>query len=177
MRVRSSQRGSINSPSVLFVDDEPHITCGISVMLRREPFHIHTANSAEDALALLDRESIDVLVTDEKMPSMPGSELLSQVRRLHPNIVSMMLSGEATLDGAIRAINKGEIFRFLKKPLNPIELAASIQNALEHRTMILELRRLRVENADKDRILRDLELQHPGITQLETDANGVLYLP
>ncbi|MCA8971329.1 MAG: response regulator [Planctomycetes bacterium] len=161
---------------VLLVDDEPHVTKGLALMLRSEPYRVWTAHSADEALIALSAESVDILVTDEKMPGMSGSCLLAEVRRLHPSVVSLMLSGEATLDSAIRAINEGEVYRFFKKPVDRMELVAGIQSAIFVHDMICEIRRLRRENESKDRILRDLEARHPGITSLSVGDDGALIL-
>lgn len=145
-------------------------------MLRSQPYRVLTASSGDEALVTLRSESIDILVTDERMPGMSGSTLLAEVRRVHPDVVSLMLSGEATLDAAIRAINEGEVYRFFKKPIQPVDFIAGIESAMLVHDMIREIRRLRAANESKDRLLRDLEARHPGITTLNVGDDGVLIL-
>lgn len=123
--------------TVLFVDDEPGITQSIKRALRKEPYEIITANSAEEALELLKQHRASVVVSDEKMPKVSGSEFLSAVRREYPDTVRMLFTGYASLETATRALNAGEVFRFLKKPCNEIDLAIAIRQGLQHRRLLL----------------------------------------
>ncbi|MBI3817700.1 MAG: EAL domain-containing protein [Planctomycetes bacterium] len=117
-------------PRVLLVDDEPAVTQGIKDALRKEPVEIECANSGEIALAKLASGNFDVVVSDERMPGLQGSELLSLVRQQFPNVARIILSGQASLDAALRAINSAEIFRFLIKPCTPQEILNTIQDAI-----------------------------------------------
>jgi DNA-binding NtrC family response regulator len=127
---------------VLLVDDEPNITAGLKRALRREPYEIVTANSGREALEIMAAQPIDVVVTDEQMPGMSGSELLRTVCRRHPGTVRMMLTGQASLEAAIRAINEGEVYRFFTKPCNDADLRLTIRNALQQQTLMRQSRRL-----------------------------------
>ncbi|MEZ6004825.1 MAG: EAL domain-containing protein [Planctomycetota bacterium] len=120
---------------VLFVDDEPAVTGAIKIALRKAPFEVLTANSGREALSLLGQEPVDVVVSDERMPGMCGSELLSLVRVQFPDTVRMILSGQSDLQAAVRAINEGGIFRFLLKPCSPEDLASSVEEALDSLAM------------------------------------------
>src|SRR5687768_1096782 len=77
---------------VLLVDDEPHVTLAIQQALRREPFEFECATSGKQALALLDRAHFDVVVSDERMPEMAGSDFLTLVRQQHPDVARIILS-------------------------------------------------------------------------------------
>jgi len=92
---------------VLIVDDEPTITDLLKDALANEPYDILSAASAEEALPILDREQVDVVISDEKMPGMSGSEFLAIVRQEYPDTVRMILTGHGSLESAIRAINEG----------------------------------------------------------------------
>ncbi len=163
-------------PTVLLVDDDPGVPAALARLLRREPWRILVAHSGEEALDILGREEVDVIVTDEQMPGMRGSELLAAVRRRRPEVVGMILSGQATLEAAIRAINEGRIWRFFVKPANPVDLRFSIRQALELRELLAENRRLAAELEERDRVLRELEERHPGITELREDEEGAILL-
>lgn len=115
--------------TVLFVDDEPNVTANFQIMFRKTPFKVLTANSGREALEVLERSVVDVIVSDEQMPDMPGSVLLTKVRQSHPEIVRVILTGEASLDAAIEAINGAGIFRFLRKPCSVDELTACLKEA------------------------------------------------
>ena len=118
---------------VLLVDDEPAVVDGLRVALRREPFATHGATSAAEALALMERVPIDVVLSDEEMPGTAGSELLARVRERHPDTVRLILTGRGSLTAAIRAINEGAIFKYLTKPCSPAEVAATLRAALAER--------------------------------------------
>ncbi|MCR4438165.1 MAG: response regulator [bacterium] len=138
---------------VLFVDDEPHVLAALRRSLRKEPYELLCATSAAEALRLIATVPVDVVVSDEQMPGMSGSELLAEVRRRHPDTVRMMLSGKATLEGAIRAINDGAIYRFFIKPCDEVDLATTIRHALEHKDLVEENRRRAVELAEANKEL------------------------
>ena len=126
-------------PKVLFVDDEPHVVEGIRRALRDYSYRINTATSPEVALHMCRREQFDVIVADELMPQMCGSEFLSIVAREFPTCGRILLTGHATVEAASRAINEAGVIRLLLKPCPPSALRAAIELALrttpfEHRT-------------------------------------------
>jgi len=115
---------------VLFVDDEPSITTALRRALSRESFEVQTANTIADAFAVLRTGDVAVVVSDERMPEMSGSDFLSEVRKRHPDTMRLILTGHASLNTAIHAVNHAEIFRFLTKPCSTEDLAASIREAI-----------------------------------------------
>jgi EAL domain-containing protein (putative c-di-GMP-specific phosphodiesterase class I)/CheY-like chemotaxis protein len=126
-------------PKVLFVDDEPHVVEAIRRSLRDDSYRINTATSPEVALHMCRREQFDVIVADELMPGMCGSELLTIVGREFPTSGRILLTGHATVEAAARAINEAGVIRLLLKPCPPSALRAAIELALrttpfEHRT-------------------------------------------
>ncbi|MBI5544929.1 MAG: response regulator [Deltaproteobacteria bacterium] len=127
--------GLIAMPRVLFVDDEPAVLEGIRLVLRKEPIRILTAETPEAALRIIEEEHIDVIVSDECMPGMSGSDFLMVVRSLVPNTPRIVLTGHGTMNMAVRAINEGEVFRFLTKPCDPVLLCFAIRDALHHRRL------------------------------------------
>jgi CheY-like chemotaxis protein len=122
-------RGSF-CPRVLFVDDEPEILAGIRRALSADAYDISTALSADCALARLWQETYDVVVADERMPGMLGSELLAIIAREFPLMGRILLTGHATVHSAARAVNKGGIIRLLLKPCAPAALREAIEAAL-----------------------------------------------
>lgn len=165
--------------TVLFVDDEPHFTSALQRALRHEPYRILTANSAVQALNILDRESVDVVVSDERMPGMSGSEFLAVVRRRHPRTVRILLTGYATLEAAVRAINEGEIYRFLTKPCQAKDLSDIIRQALAIRR---EMRKVSTSDPatapvpNPQGVLTELERHYPGITRIKMDETGAIII-
>ncbi|MEJ5363882.1 MAG: response regulator [Desulfosoma sp.] len=165
--------------TVLFVDDEPHFTSALQRALRHEPYRILTANSAARALEILASEPVDVVVSDERMPGMSGSEFLAVVRRRHPRTVRILLTGYATLDAAVKAINEGEIYRFLTKPCQAKDLSEIIRQALaisRHMDKAKERPAGSAEETDPLGVLSELERHYPGITRIKMDETGAIIL-
>jgi len=162
--------------NVLFVDDEPLVLGSLRDALRKYPFTILTATAGSQALTLLESQPVDVVVSDERMPGMTGSEFLSIVRQKHPHTIRIILTGQASLTSAIRAINEGEVYRFLTKPCAAVDLAITIQRALQLRNLARESARLLIRTREQDRILRDLEGSHPGISEVRRNLDGAIVL-
>ena len=107
--------------SILFVDDEVRIVKLLNMMFR-SLYQVHTATSGAEALEIIARESIDIIVSDQRMPGMLGIDLLSQVRRISPATMRILLTGYTDLVAIIGAVNEGEVYRFLNKPWNHDEI-------------------------------------------------------
>ena len=129
-------------PGVLFVDDEVNILKAITRLFRQDPVRVFTAGSALEALAVLERESIQVIVSDQRMPGVTGVKLLAQVRERFPFVVRILLTGNAEIDVAIEAINHGQIYRMLTKPWDDRELRQTVRQAVDDWSMREEIRRL-----------------------------------
>ena len=132
-------------PVVLFVDDEPAILEGIRDTCRREPYDVLTANSAVAALTCLAKQHVDVVVSDECMPGVSGSELMSRVRQEYPEVLRIILTGQASLEVSVRAVQEG-LYRFLSKPVTPDELTRVVRDALRLKS-VAEERALRHRSA------------------------------
>lgn len=126
---------SSTEASILLVDDESHITAALSRHFPKQTYQVLTTTSAAEAYGILERCSIDVVVSDERMPGESGTEFLSNVRRRFPKTIRIILSGQASLEAAVRAINDGEVYRFFLKPCSPTDLLFTIQRALEHKRL------------------------------------------
>jgi len=159
---------------VLFVDDEPNVLEGMKRAFRKEPYRIHTATSAAQALELLQGLETAVVITDHKMPSMEGTEFLSIVKRRFPDTIRVMLTGEGSLETAIKAVNEGEIYRFFTKPCNEIELAIAIRQALQHRALVSKARLMLDTLRMQSPYLDQLERENPGITKVARDDRGAV---
>jgi len=164
------------SRNVLFVDDEPHVINALKRALHKEPYEILTANSAREALDILAHTSVDLVVSDEMMPGMSGSDFLSIVCRNYPDTIRIVLTGHATLDATIRAINEGRIYRFFTKPWNDVDLAVTIREALHLKDLIEENKKLLKKVRRQKAVIRDLEKQYPGITDVKRDSGGTILL-
>jgi len=127
---------------VLCVDDEPNILSALRRMLSLEGFEVFTADSGAQALELLARESVNVIISDMKMPGMNGTELLEKIRQQWPQTMRLLLTGASDVSGAIDAINQGAIYRYISKPWNDEELLSTIKSAIVYGTLVNEHDRL-----------------------------------
>lgn len=103
--------------TLLLVDDDPIFTTSVSHMLRLEGYRILAAASAREGLELLACNRIEVVITDQVMPEMEGTEFLRRVRALYPSTVRIVLSGRSDIQTLIDAVNQGAIYKFLSKPV------------------------------------------------------------
>ncbi|MFA6313348.1 MAG: PAS domain S-box protein, partial [Sterolibacterium sp.] len=117
--------------TLLLVDDEENILRALVRLLRGEGYQILTANSGAAALQTLSNNEVHVILSDQRMPVMTGSEFLSHAKELYPNAVRMVLSGYADLASVTDAINRGNIYKFLIKPWDDDLLRANIRDAFE----------------------------------------------
>ncbi len=161
---------------VLFVDDEANVLSALRRSLRREPYECLFAEGPDEALEVLKEKEVDLVVSDHLMPSMDGLTFLKHVRDMYPHVVRVILTGHADLQMAIEAINEGEVFRFLTKPWNDLELKV----ALKHMLDFIELRRenqLLMDTVRKQqKFIEKMDEEHPGIFEVERDESGAIVL-
>ncbi|MBN1908945.1 MAG: response regulator [Pirellulales bacterium] len=122
-----------SGPIVLFVDDDENILRGLTRVLRNQPYRLFTARSGEEAMRVLMTQRVSVIIADEQMPGMSGTDLLAWVSENCPETIRMVLTGHASTSTAIRAINEGSVFRFFTKPCNEVDLALAIREALDNK--------------------------------------------
>ena len=101
---------------VLFVDDEEKILKSIERCLLDEPYHKYYAKSGQEAVKILKREEVHVIVTDMRMPEVSGLELIKIIKKEYPHIISMVLSGYGDETALRNAVDQGEIFKLIPKP-------------------------------------------------------------
>lgn len=162
---------------ILIVDDEPNVLSALQRAFLEEPYRVITAGSGEEGLKLLHSCRVKVIVSDERMPGMDGAAFLAAVRENHPETVRIMLTGHASLQSAMKAVNSGEIYRFFTKPWQELELKMSIRSAIEKYDLEAENRRLLATIRDQAVEMKILERQFPGITRIERDKRGNFVLP
>jgi two-component system probable response regulator PhcQ len=160
--------------TVLIVDDDPNLLDSIRRTLKHEPYAVLTSQSGEEALHMLESMTVDVIISDNEMPGMSGTVFLKCVCERHPTITRFMLTGKATLDSAIDAINNGGISRLLLKPCNPIDLIMSIRQGLQQRKLMEAAYQLLQKNTRQSALLKRLETLYPNITKVERDSDGAI---
>ncbi|OOE89315.1 EAL domain-containing response regulator [Salinivibrio sharmensis] len=118
---------------ILLVDDEPHILRALKRELRRFVAYIHTAESGQQALDILSKHHIGLVISDYRMPNMDGAELLINIHQRYPDIATIMLSGQADLPGVSRAINAGALSQYVSKPWDRDVLCDTVKTILTHK--------------------------------------------
>ena len=122
---------------ILVVDDEAEILHSLRWLLRME-FEVHTAQNGFEALEILQRQPIHVVMSDQRMPEMTGVQFLSQVQGECPEAMRIVFTGYADIKAVIDAINQGRIFRYITKPWDPDELRAVLHQACAEYDQIVE---------------------------------------
>ena len=129
--VPAQSKESSDKAVVLCVDDEKPILSALNRLLRRSGYQVFLAESAPDALELLQRERVDVLISDMRMPKMNGAALLTQVAEQWPTIVRILLTGYAELTDAKQAEDEADIYCRIDKPWDDAKLLATINQSLQ----------------------------------------------
>lgn len=157
--------------TILVIDDEEGIRVGSQRILTRMGCQAVTASRGDEGLATLQKEKISIVLLDLKMPGMDGFEVLAQIRKHHPNILVIIITGFATVEAATEALKQGA-YDFIPKPFEPDQLRIVIGRALEKQRLRREAEKLERE---KNMTLADLGKEKSRLrTILESLPNGVL---
>ncbi|MBC7610379.1 MAG: response regulator [Polaromonas sp.] len=113
---------------ILFVDDEERILSGLKLLFSQQ-YEVHLATGGARALELLAQLHFHVIVSDQRMPNMTGTELLSKARLASPNTVRILLTGYSDLAAIVGSVNEGEVYRFASKPWNTQEIRGTVAEA------------------------------------------------
>jgi response regulator RpfG family c-di-GMP phosphodiesterase len=130
------------APMILCVDDEPNILSSLRRLFRAKGFQVRTAEGGQAGLALLETETVDLVISDMRMPEMDGAQFLAQVRVRWPDTVRLLLTGYSDITLIIDAINRGEIYRYITKPWDDYDIVLIVRQALERQALELEKKRL-----------------------------------
>jgi len=147
--------------TILLVDDEENIISALTRLLRRDGYNILRANSGQAGLELLAQHRVGVIISDQRMPGMTGTEFLTKVREIYPDTIRIVLSGYTELNSVTDAINRGAVYKFFTKPWEDDLLRANVEEAFQRYEMELEKPRLAgqllLANDELMRINRELE--------------------
>jgi len=119
----------MHTTTVLIVDDDPKLLRGLSRLLTQRLFLVLTAENADTAMKILETNDVDVVVSDECMPGLPGTRFLRYVAELYPQIPRILMTGNPTPLNCARAIGAGSVYRFLVKPFDPEYLVRVVEQA------------------------------------------------
>lgn len=135
-----------DSFSILLVDDEPSVLNSLQRGFLDEPCQVLTAADGRQALALLERAPVHLIISDQRMPGMQGAELLQEVKKRWPDIIRIMLTGYADSDDIMRVVEEVGVFKFITKPWNDDDLRLTARLAFRQYQLQLENARLREIN-------------------------------
>ncbi len=135
-----------DAPTVLIVDDEPGIVDSLHKIFERESLRVLTAGSGGEALEIIRREPVSVLITDLIMPGMSGIDLLKASRSLSPETETVLMTAYGTVENAVEAMKQGA-YDFVTKPLKRAQIVRVVGKALEKRSLVQENRSLRAQLA------------------------------
>jgi YesN/AraC family two-component response regulator len=140
--------------TILCVDDEPNILQSLKRLLRRDGYKLLLASSGEEAFSLLEENEVHLIISDQRMPQMSGTEFLAAIKDKYPDVLRVILTGYTDVDSITESINKGHIYKFFLKPWNDNNLKLEIRQALEQYDLIKANRHL-----DETVIRQNRELQ------------------
>lgn len=158
-------------PTVLCVDDEANVISSLKRLFRPCGYRLITALSGAEGLQVCAGESVDLVISDMRMPEMDGARFLEQVRNNSPETVRILLTGYSDVESTIAAINKGEIHRYVAKPWDDSEMLLIVRQALERRRLEQENRRLEALTKFQNEELRQL---NEGLEALVEQRTGEL---
>jgi len=156
---------------ILVVDDERPIREGCHRVLTSKDYDVRTAENGQEALDILEREAIDLILLDLKMPVLSGEEVLQAVQQRHPDVPVIIITGHGTVDTAVECMKNGA-YDFITKPFQIDQFLATVNRASEKRKLEQQARRYQEENV---RNLYDLHLEKSRLrTMINCIANGVM---
>ena len=132
----------MTNTTLLIVDDEPNVVSSLSRQLKREGYKICSAYSGRAGLDLLDANNVGVILSDQMMPEMDGVTFLEAAKEKRPDAVRIILTGQSSLDNAMAAVNRSQVFEYLTKPWTAHGLRGTIARAFEHHNLVTENKRL-----------------------------------
>jgi DNA-binding NtrC family response regulator len=168
--------GKLPGRTILVVDDEEHVRAALSKLLEREGYTVTAAEGPTEALEILRQQPIKLVISDQNMPDMSGIEFFRLIRERHPNVCRIMLTGDPERDTIIRAVNEGEVYRFLPKPWNNTMLRVTVYFAFEAIQLEEENRRLLSALRRQLHFVRSLERDFPYLAALARQEEAELLL-
>ena len=115
---------------ILYIDDETNNLIAFKANFRRD-YEIHTAETTNEALDILKKTKVHIIITDQRMPGKNGVEFLQEIIPEFPDPIRILLTGYSDIQVVIDAINKGQVFRYVSKPFSDVEIKMAIDNAME----------------------------------------------
>jgi len=151
--------------NVIVVDDESYVLNALKRLLHDENYTVSTTNKPTDVLELVKQTPVSLIISDYEMPEMTGIDLLKAVKAISPETIRIILTGKADMQATVRAINEGEVFRFITKPWDDDDLRITVRHALMQYDLWADNRQLVRTVQAQQHAMEEMEQQYPGITQ------------
>ena len=158
---------------ILIVDDEPEILKVLKRALVSEGFEVVETTRPTEALRLLEEQPWDILISDIDMPVINGYELVKRARELRPEAIRILITGAGTMEGAIRAINEGEVHRYVPKPFTMAHIRRLVTEALGRKVELDRVALAGKQREEKTRMRESILTEHPGLDSFERDEEGI----
>ena len=164
--------------NLLIIDDEIDIIKALERLFRRK-YNVFSTTSPQEALSIMELEEIQVVISDQRMPGMTGVDFFNCIKDMYPDTMKLILTGYTDIESVIGAINKGQVFRYVKKPWDPNDLDMIVREAFEkselmadNRMLMNELRlmNLTLEEKVKNRTV-ELELLNQRLKEINQEKN------
>ena len=149
----------MDTHKILLVDDEKNILRSLIRLLAETEYEVYTENNPHKALELLRKDKFSLIISDQKMPEMTGTEMLKIAKKIQPDAIRIVLSGYAEVDVIIEAINEGEIYKFITKPWNDEHMLLEVHKALEYYDLMLEKEKLMEKIQDQNVRLKKFNVE------------------
>ncbi len=151
-----------SSHTVLCVDDEVNVLNALKRLFRKEGYRLLTTSSGADALKLLQDNPVHMIISDQRMPGMSGTELMAKVKEFYPDMIRIILTGYTDVDTITESINQGHIYKFFLKPWNDQSLVLEIRQALEQYDLIQTNKALHKQVLERNESFRRIndKLEH-----------------
>jgi len=160
--------------NVLFLDDEKSILSSLRRLFINEPYGVITTSDYKEALDLIGKENIKVVLSDHRMPEIKGTEFLHKVKDMYPHTIRILFTGFAEFSAAEDAINVGEVFRFISKPWDSAELKMIVGQAIHQFDIVKENKELMELTRNKNRELEILNKKLKGMYEVQKEFTSTV---
>ena len=163
---------------ILVVDDETRVVNAVRRIFAVSSFiKVEISTSPEEALRIVEKTpDLRLVISDYLMPGMDGLEFLTEVSRMRPEIIRIILTGHADLETTLRAINEVGVYKFILKPWNNHDLYWTVIRALELEEVRRENRDLKERLKEQAQLVKQIEQIYPGISRIDRDQDGAILL-
>ena len=158
---------------ILLVDDESFVSEVLQEILSRLGHHVETASGGKEGLKILEENDVQMVISDQRMPEMSGTEFLAVLKTKYPDILRIILSGYTCVDSITESINQGHIYKFLLKPWNDQNLKLEIKQAFQQYDLIQANRKLDEKVIQQNNELKEINENLEKLVQERTKTLGI----